>query len=114
MQLFARFEANCLAGSNADLGSGARIAADAGFTWTNVEDPKAAQLDPLSVRQCLFEGLENGIDRGLSLIALQPRSLNHLMNDVLFYQGFPPSRELPDLVVIVETFSDIVNGPRLP
>jgi hypothetical protein len=36
------------------------------------------------------------------------------MNDVLFYQGFPPSRELPDLVVIVETFSDIVNGPRLP
>lgn len=114
MQFFARLEANRLAGCDAHFGPGARIAADAGFTWTNVEDPKAAQLDPLSLRQCLFEGLENGIDRGLSLVALQPRSLNHLMNNVLFYQGFPPSRELPDLVVIVETFSNIVNGPRLP
>jgi len=114
VQLFAGLEPDGLTGSDADFGSGAGVASDAGLAGADIKDPKTAKLDALPVGQRFFEGLENGIDRGFSLVPLEPGSLNHLVNDVLFYQGVPPSGELPDLVVIVESFSNIVNGLRLP
>ena len=114
MKFLAGFEANGLAGSDADFGSGAGIAADAGFAGTDVEDAEAAELDALAFGKRALQGLEYRIDSGLGLVALQAGALNHLVNDVLLYQGFPPSGEVSVSRLIVETFAGIVNVAALP
>jgi len=86
MQFLARFEAHRLAGRNADLGAGPRIAADAGFASAYAEDAKPAQLDAFARGQSLFEALEDGVYGCLSLCAGQARTLNHMMDDVLLDQ----------------------------
>ncbi len=114
MEFLARLETNRLPGRDADFGAGAGIAADAGFAGTDVEDAKAAQLDALAFGKGALEGLEYRIDSGLGLVALQAGAFNHLVNDVLFYQGFPPSGEVSVSRLIVETFAGIVNVADLP
>lgn len=91
VEFFARLEANGFSRSDADLGSGARVASNAGFAGANIENAEAPQLDPLSLGQRPFEGLENGIDGSLGFVALEACALNHLVDDVLFYQAVPPS-----------------------
>jgi hypothetical protein len=110
VELLARFEAHSFAGSDADFGSGAGIAPDAGFARADIEDAKAPQFDALPLGKGPFECLENGVDSGLGFVALEAGALNHLVNDVLFYQGVPPSREESDVTLIVEIFDGIVNG----
>jgi hypothetical protein len=114
MEFFAGLEAYRFAGSDADLGAGAGVATDAGFARTHVENAKAAQLDTLAFGERALEGLEHGVDRGFGFVALQAGALNHLVNDVLFYQGFLPSGGWSIFKVIVEMFDGIVNAPRLP
>ena len=114
MEFLAGLETNRLTGRDADFGAGAGIAADAGFAGTDIEDTEAAQLDPLAIGQGALEGFEDRIDRGLGLVALQAGAFNHLVNDVLFYQGFPPSGEVSVSRLIVETFAGIVNVADLP
>ena len=114
VQFLAGLEADRFAGSDADLSPGPRIAPDARLARPDVEDPEAAQLDPLAIGERLLERLEYGIDGRLGLVALQAGTLNHLVNDVLFYQGFPPSGEVSLSRLIVETFYSVVNVPRLP
>src|ERR1700728_2671151 len=91
MKLFARLEANRLARGNADLGAGTRVASDAGLARTNVEDAKTTQLDPLTLSERALQRLKDGIHSCLRFVALQASALNHLVNDVLFYQDVPPS-----------------------
>ena len=86
VQFLAGFEANRLAGGNADLGAGAGVAADAGFAGADAEDAKAAQFDALAGGQSLLEALEDGIHGSLGLGAGQARALNHMMDDVLLNQ----------------------------
>jgi hypothetical protein len=114
VKFFARFEANRLARGDADFSSGPGIAADTGFARADVEDTKAAQLDPLAFGKGTLEGLEYRIDSGLGLIALQAGAFNHLVNNVLFYQGFPPSGEVSVSRLILETFHGIVNVADVP
>jgi hypothetical protein len=114
VKFLAGLEADGFAGSDADLGAGAGIAADAGFAGTDIEDTEAAQLDALALGEGLFEGLEDGIDSGFGLVALEAGALNHLVNDVLFYQGFLPSGEGFDPRLIVEMFGGVVNVRTLP
>jgi hypothetical protein len=114
MKLFAGLETNRFARGDAHFGAGTRITPDAGLPGTDIEDAKAAQFDPLAVGQSFLERLKNRVNGGLRLVTLQPRALDHLVNDVLFYQGFPPSGGLPDSGVIVESFCGIVNGARVP
>ena len=83
MQLLARLEADCLAGSDADFGTGAGIAADAGFAGADAEDAESAQFDALACGESLLQALEDRIHRGLSLGAGQARALDHMMDDVL-------------------------------
>jgi hypothetical protein len=109
VKFLAGLEANGLAGGDADLGSGAGIAADTGLPGTDIEDAKAAQFDALALGERALEGFEYGIDSSLGLIALQAGALNHLVNDVLFYQGFPPSGEVSVSRLILEIFASIVN-----
>jgi hypothetical protein len=114
MEFLAGFEANGLAWRDADLGAGAGIAADTGFAGTDVEDTKAAELNTLALSKGSFKGLEYRIDSGFGFVALQAGPFNHLVNDVLFYQGFPPSGEVSVSRVILETFDGIVNVAALP
>lgn len=114
MEFFTGLEADRLAWGDTDFGAGAGIATDPGLPGADVEDAEAAQFDPLPVGERFFERLEDRVHSRLGLVALQSRALNHLVNNVLFYQDFPPSGELPDSVVIVESFGGIVNVARLP
>jgi hypothetical protein len=114
VKLFAGFEANGFAGGNADLRASAGVAPETRFAGTDVEDTKAAQFDALAIGERALESLEYGIDSSFGLIPLQAGALNHLVNDVLLYQGFPPSGEVSVLRLILEIFDPIVNAVRLP
>jgi hypothetical protein len=110
VEFFPWFETNRFAGSDADFRAGTGISADAGFARANIENPEAAQLDALALGEGSLEALENGIDGSLRLVALEAGTLNHLVNDVLFYQGILRSGERSASKLIVETFSCIVNA----
>jgi hypothetical protein len=104
MKFLAGFEANGFARSDADFGSGSRIAPDACFSRTHIEDTEAAQFNALTLGQSPLKAFEYGIDRGFGFVPLEAGTLNHLVNDVLFYQGLLRSGGWSDSVVIVETF----------
>jgi hypothetical protein len=86
VQFLAGFEAHGLTGSDADLGAGAGVAADAGLAGPNAEDAKAAQLNALAGGECLFEALEDCIYRSLGLGSGEARTLDYMVNDVLLNQ----------------------------
>jgi hypothetical protein len=114
MEFFTGFEANGFAGGDADFSAGAWIASDPRFPRADIEDAEATQFDTLAIGERALESLEYGIDSSFGLIALQAGALNHLVNDVLLYQGFPPSGEVSVLRLILEIFDPIVNAVRLP
>jgi len=66
LQLFARLETHSLAGRDADFGAGARVASDAGFARTNVEDAETSELDAITQRQSLLHALKDGFHRHFS------------------------------------------------
>jgi hypothetical protein len=96
MKIFARFEAHGAAWSDADFGSRARVAANAGFAWTDVEYAKAAELDAVSFGKRPFQTFENGFDGGLGFDAGQSGTLNYLMYDVLLNQWLSPETRTQD------------------
>src|SRR6185369_3881354 len=67
LQFLARLEANSLPRRNADLGTGARVTADAGLPRTHVEYAKAAQLYAVALRERFLHALEDGFHRQLGL-----------------------------------------------
>ncbi len=62
-QVFAGLEADGLAGGDAHLGAGARIAADPLLPGLHLEDPEAAQLDTLAAAHRFLHGIQDGLDR---------------------------------------------------
>ena len=86
MELFARLEAHGFAGSDADLSAGARIAADAGFAGADTENAEAAQFNALASGQSFLETFEDCINDGLSLGPGKTRTLDNLVDNVLFNQ----------------------------
>ncbi len=48
MQLFSGLKTDCLTWCDGDLGSGARIASDAGFAGLDGEDAKATEFDAVA------------------------------------------------------------------
>ena len=86
MQFLARFEAYSLAGGDANLGAGSRIAADPGLAGAHTEDAKPAQFDALTGGESLFEALENRIHRSFCLAAGEACALDYMMDDVLLNQ----------------------------
>jgi hypothetical protein len=114
VKLFARLKAHRFAGCDTNFSAGAGVAPNAGLARADIKDSESAQFDALTFGESALQSLEHGVDSSLGLIPLQAGALNHLVNDVLFYQGFPPSGELSVLRVIVETFDGIVNAARVP
>ena len=86
MQFLAGLETHRLAGCDADFGSGAGIATDAGFARANAENAKSAQFDALAGCQSLFEAFEDGIHGCLSFGAGKTGALDNVMYDVLLNQ----------------------------
>lgn len=112
MQFLARLEADRLAGSDGDLGPGPGIAADAGLARTYVENAKPPQLDPVSRRERLLEAFKNGVYRCFRLIPRQPRFVDDMVNDVLFYQCAP--RTMWYLIAMAGVTSTILGAtPRI-
>lgn len=90
MQFFARLEANGFSGGNTDLGSGPRIAANAGFAWSDAEYTKPPQLNPVPGCECLFKPFEHRVHCRLRLRARQTGPLNDMMHDILLNQCCRP------------------------
>lgn len=86
VKILTWFEAHCLARSDVDLSPGTGVAANACFPRTDAEDAKAAQFDALSSCQSLFKALEDRIHCRLGLGTRQARTLDHVVNDILFNQ----------------------------
>jgi len=93
VQLFAGLEAHSFAGRDADLGPGARIAADAGLARADAEDAKTAQFNAVAGREGVFEPLEYGIHSGFSLGSRQACTLDHMMDNILLDQCRRPLLE---------------------
>jgi len=96
MKFLAGFETDGFAGGDGDLRSGAGVAADSGLSRTHIEDAEAAQFDPFSVGQRLFEALEDGVHCSFGLYAGQTGPFDNVVDDVLLNQCLSPQkRELP-------------------
>jgi hypothetical protein len=109
VEFFAWFEADCLARRDADLGAGARIAADAGFAGPDAEDAKAAQFDSVTGGESLFQPLEDGIHGGFGLGPGQARSLNHVMDNILLDHRLGPLQRFPDQCLLARCYCE--SGP---
>jgi hypothetical protein len=86
VQLFAGLEANGFAGGDADLGAGAGITADAGFTGANAEDTESAEFDAVTGGKSGFETFKDGIDGSLGLGSRQACPFYHVMDNILLDQ----------------------------
>jgi hypothetical protein len=93
VQLFAGLETNGFAGGDADLGTGAGIAADAGFARTDAEDAEAAEFDSVSCGESLLEAFEDGVDSRFSLGSRQACPLDDVMDNILLDQCRRPLTE---------------------
>jgi hypothetical protein len=113
VEFLSWLETDGFTGGDADFGACAGIATDPGFARADIENAEAAQLDALSLGESALEALEYSIHGSLRLVALKAGTLDHMVNDVLFYQGFLRSGEQSAPRLIVETFSRIVNAPAL-
>lgn len=67
VEVFARFEADGFTGGDGDFGTGAGVAADAGFAGFDGEDAEAAQFNAVARSQRVLHRREDGIDGGFRL-----------------------------------------------
>src|ERR1700732_4768306 len=79
LKFFAGLETHGLAGRDAHLLPGARVAADAGLPRLHVEYAEAPQLDAVSPAQGVFHGLEHSFHR---LFSLRPGDVGFRHNSV--------------------------------
>ena len=86
MKLLAWLESHGFTRSDAHLGTGAWITANAGFAGADAENAESAQFDTLTGGQGLLEALENGIHRSLRLGPGKAGALDNMMDDVLLNQ----------------------------
>ena len=93
VQIFARLEADSLAGCDADFGSGTWIAPDTCFAGADVENSKAAQLDAVTRCEGLLKAFKDSFDGGLGFHAGQSGTLNYLVYDVLLNQWLSPETQ---------------------
>ena len=94
MELFARLEANGLAGRDADLGSGARIASDTGLAWAHIEHAEPAEFNAFATGERLLHTIEDGVYGGLRFRPWQPRTFHYALDKVLLDQKAPSLRGL--------------------
>jgi hypothetical protein len=67
LEIFSGLKANSFAGSDGDLGTGARIASNAGFAGLDSEDAETAQFDAVAVGEGFLHGFEDSVHGGFCL-----------------------------------------------
>ena len=91
MELFARLEADSLAGSDGDFRACPWVAAYAGFSWFYCEDAESAKFDAVAGNQGLLHALENSVYRSLCFGPWQSGALNNPLYKILLNHYGPPS-----------------------
>jgi hypothetical protein len=91
LEVFAGFEADGAAWSDADFGAGARVTADAGLSGFDSEDAEAAELDALAFAEAALHGLEDGVYCCFGLGAYEAGTVNYTLNKILFDQSLTSS-----------------------
>jgi hypothetical protein len=86
VKLLAWFETNCLARGDANLGTGAGVAANARLSGLDSEDAEAAEFDPIASDERLFHAFEDGIDGGFRLGPGKPGPFNDALDEILLDQ----------------------------
>jgi hypothetical protein len=86
VEVLAGLEADGFAWGDRDFGTGAGVAADAGFTGLDGEDAEATEFDAVALYEGLLHGLEDGIDGGFSLGADESGALDDALDEILFDQ----------------------------
>jgi hypothetical protein len=87
VEFFAGLEAYGTAGGDADLGSGAGVAAYSGFAGLDGEDAEAAELDAIAFAEGGLHGLEDDVDGSFGLDARKSCAFDHALDEVLFDHG---------------------------
>jgi hypothetical protein len=90
VEFFSGLEANGLSGGDGDLSAGPWIAPDACFPGTDAKNAEAAEFDAVACGKGLFEAFKDRIDRSFRLGAWQSRTLDDLVDDILFDQSVAP------------------------
>jgi hypothetical protein len=118
MEFFAGFEADGLAGGDGHFSTGTRVTAYPGFTRADIEHAKASQFNAVAFRESLFQAFKDGIYGSFCLVTGQTRSLDDVVDNILFYQRVHPRFARldcgPSATWIVESFSRVVNVPNAP
>lgn len=83
MKFFAGLEPDSFAGSDADLGTGSGIAADARLARLDGEDAKSSEFDSLACDQSPLHALEDGVDSQLGLRPGKSGTLDDSLDEVL-------------------------------
>src|SRR6267154_3478782 len=111
LQLFTRLEAHGLAGRNADLSAGPRIAPDAGLARAHIEHAEAAQFDAVALSQGALHALKDRLHRLLGF-CLGDAGLSHnFVDDIeldhwIFWLRNPNLRILKEICAIVNSVSE--------
>ena len=110
LKVFARLEADGLAGSDVDFRAGARIAADAGLAGLDGEDAESAEFDAVALNQAVLHGVEDGIDGVFRFGADESGAFYNPLNEILFDQDMPRVAASYGLNPMVERGLAIVNA----
>ena len=96
MKFLAWLEANGLAGSDRDLGAGARISPNPGLSRLDRKDTEAAELDAVSFDERPFHAFEDGVDSRFGLGTWQSGAFNNPLDQVLLnHLSMDPSLWIP-------------------
>jgi hypothetical protein len=90
MELFAGFEADGFAWSDADFGASSGVAADSGLARSNAEDAESAQFDTVTGGQGLLEPFEYRVHGSFRLGPRQACPLDDVMHNILLDQCLGP------------------------
>lgn len=96
LEFLARFKTDGLAGRNGDLGTRARIAADAGLTRADVEDAEPAKLNTFAGTQRALHAFENGFDSHFRFRLRDARLVDDFIDDIEFDQIVLPAERPRD------------------
>src|SRR5262249_20586852 len=82
LQLLPRFKAYRLSRRNTDLGPGARIAPNAGFARTHIENAKSTQLNALPLGQGFLHAFKDCFHGQLGLRLGDAGFVDHFVDDI--------------------------------
>jgi hypothetical protein len=90
LKFLAWLEAHGFSGRDRHFGARARVAANACFSGTDVEDPEAPKLNALAMCKRALHALENGLHCHLGLGFGYAGPVHNFIDDIELYQDILP------------------------